>query len=86
MESGFIIGYEVYQGNPSDEAVLLSAVENHRDLFGSLPHAVATDRGFFSQKNKEQLTEIGVRMSAFLDGEKRVSSEPNTNGNPGFKT
>lgn len=59
-ESGFITGYEVYLGNPSDEALLLSAVENHRVLFGSLPHAVTTDRGFSSPKNEEQLTEMGV--------------------------
>jgi transposase, IS5 family len=59
-ESGFITGYEVYRGNPSDEELLLSAVENHRALFGSLPHAVAADRGFSSQKNEKQLTEMGV--------------------------
>lgn len=59
-ESGFITGYQVYHGNPSDEALLLSAVKNHRVLFGSLPHAVAKDRGFSSSKNEEQLTDMGV--------------------------
>lgn len=60
-ESGFITGYEVYQGNPSDEELLLSAVENHRALFGSLPHAVAADRGFASKENEDRLAKMGIR-------------------------
>jgi transposase, IS5 family len=42
-ESGFVTGYDVYEGNPSDEELLLPAVENHQTLFGEVPHAVATD-------------------------------------------
>ena len=54
-ESGFVTGYQVYTGNPSDEELLLPAVEQHVKTFGSAPHAVATDRGFGSRRNETTL-------------------------------
>lgn len=56
-ESGFVTGYEVYKGNPSDDDMLIPAVEHHREVFGSVPHAVATDRGFGSRRNERALQE-----------------------------
>ncbi|KXG77456.1 ISNCY family transposase [Thermotalea metallivorans] len=60
-ESGFVTGYEIYQGNPSDEELLIPAVENHQRLFQTVPNAVATDRGFSSKDNEKELSERGVR-------------------------
>lgn len=70
-ESGFVTGYEVYQGNPSDDELLIPAIEHHKRLFGQVPNAVATDRGFGSKANEKQLTEMGVKhVSAPLRGRK----------------
>ncbi|GMA60214.1 ISNCY family transposase [Alicyclobacillus fastidiosus] len=61
-ESGFVTGYAVYSGNPSDDEMLIPAVEHHQEIFGSAPHAVATDRGFGSRKNERVLQEeLGVK-------------------------
>lgn len=59
-ESGFVTGYAVYQGNPSDDELLVPAVEEHIRRFGKAPKAVATDRGFGSKKNETELTDRGV--------------------------
>lgn len=62
-ESGFVTGYEVYKGNPSDDELLVPAVEAHKKRFGKSPNAVATDRGFSSKKNESALTELGVKLA-----------------------
>ncbi|BCJ88614.1 hypothetical protein skT53_35990 [Effusibacillus dendaii] len=59
-ESGFVTGYAVYKGNPSDDELLVLAVEEHIRRFGKAPNAVATDRGFGSKKNETELTDCGV--------------------------
>lgn len=70
-ESGFVSGYQLYQGNPGDDSMLLSAVEQHKQKFGTVPNAVATDRGFGSKKNEEQLKDAGVkRISSPTRGKK----------------
>jgi IS5 family transposase len=69
-ENGFITGYELYKGNPSDE-MLVPAVEQHEERFGSVPNAVATDSGFGSKKNETKLQELGVaRISTPFRGKK----------------
>lgn len=52
-----VTGYAVYAGNPSDDDMLIPAVVHHQEIFGSVPHAVATDRGFGSHKNERTLQE-----------------------------
>ncbi|TVY11217.1 transposase, partial [Paenibacillus cremeus] len=70
-ESGFVTGYELYKGNPADDELLVTAVEQHKERFGSVPKAVATDRGFGSKKNETKLTELGVsRVSIPFKGKK----------------
>lgn len=70
-ESGFVTGYELYKGNPADDEMLVSAVEEHQRRFGSVPNAVATDRGFGSKKNETKLKEMGVgHVSLPLKGKK----------------
>ncbi len=60
-EEGIITYYDVYEGNPSDESLLVEAVLRHGDGVGSIPNEVAADRGFYSRENEETLTEIGVK-------------------------
>ncbi|TVX96129.1 ISNCY family transposase, partial [Paenibacillus cremeus] len=33
-ESGFVTGYELYKGNPADDELLVTAVEQHKERFG----------------------------------------------------
>jgi transposase, IS5 family len=70
-ENGFVTGYKVYKGNPADDDLLVSAVEQHQQRFGSVPRAVATDRGFGSKKNETTLQNLGVsRVSIPFKGKK----------------
>ena len=63
-ESGFVTGYAVYEGNPSDDELLVPAIEAHIKQFGKAPQAVATDRGFSSKKNETAITELGVKRAS----------------------
>ena len=55
-------GYAVYTGNPSDDDLLVPAVQHHQEVFGSAPHAVAADQGFSIRKNERVLQEeLGIQ-------------------------
>ncbi|HZG88298.1 ISNCY family transposase [Paenibacillus sp.] len=70
-ESGFVTGYELYAGNPSDDNLLEPAIEQHIARFGQAPHAVATDRGFASAANEKAAETLGVaRISMPTRGKK----------------
>jgi IS5 family transposase len=56
-----ISGYQVLDGNPSDDTLLVGAIESHIETFGRPPRAVATDRGFGSYDNEITLHEMGVK-------------------------
>lgn len=60
-ESGFVTGYAVYKGNPSDDELLVPAVQAHIKQFGKAPNAVAADRGFSRKKNEAAVVELGVK-------------------------
>jgi IS5 family transposase len=60
-ENGFVTGYELYKDNSPDCELLLPAVEAHKKRFGDVPHAVATDRGFYKKTNETTLKDAGVR-------------------------
>ena len=61
-EEGVITHYEVYEGNPSDELLLIDAIKRHRCNVGHIPKEVATDRGFYSEDNENALYySLGVK-------------------------
>lgn len=47
-----------------DAKLLVPAVEQHRKVFGRVPHVVASDRGFFSFDNVSDVAAMGVRCVA----------------------
>lgn len=47
-----------------DALLLVPSVEKHTQIFGRVPRVVATDRGFFSQKNVERVEALGVKCAA----------------------
>ncbi|MFB9279407.1 ISNCY family transposase [Cohnella cellulosilytica] len=70
-ESGFVTGYALYAGNPSDDDLFVPAVEQHIARFAKAPHAVATDRGFTSAANEKAAVALGVaRVSMPIRGKK----------------
>jgi IS5 family transposase len=45
---GLITDYQVLDGNPPDDPLLIPALERHCHWFGHLPRCSAGDRGFYS--------------------------------------
>ena len=60
-ENQIITHYEVFSERPSDQALLVPAVEEHRRRFGRVPAMVAGDAGFYSLKNEKALMAMGVK-------------------------
>lgn len=60
-ENQIITHYEVYAERPSDNHLLVPAVEAHRDAFGHVPDLVAADAGFYSRLNEETARAWGVK-------------------------
>jgi IS5 family transposase len=60
VENQIITHYEVFEERPSDQRLLVAAVENHKHKLGRIPRLVAADAGFYSSANEEAVQEIGV--------------------------
>ena len=60
-EEHVVTGYQVYEGNPSDDSLLTDAVDLHTKNVGRVPVNVATDRGFGTAKNEQTLTTLGIK-------------------------
>lgn len=72
VENQLITHYEVLEKRPADATLLIPALELHQEQFGSVPHALTADSGFFSAANEAAAEQMGV---------KRVSIP--ANGKPG---
>jgi hypothetical protein len=60
-QAGLIIDWKLFeQSAPADGGLLKSSLQRIQAAFGREPKAVATDRGFDSQKNQTELTERGI--------------------------
>jgi len=60
-ENGIITGYQVYEGNPTDDALIYDAVNHHEKVFHRVPHTISGDRGYYSQYNEDYLKSRGVK-------------------------
>ena len=68
-ENQIITHYEVYGERPSDQHLLLPAVEAHRRKLGRVPRWVAADAGFYSRANEEGAPALGVRYVSISESE-----------------
>jgi IS5 family transposase len=59
-ENQIITHYEVFDERPSDQRLLISAVEAHLRKLNRVPHLVAGDAGFYSLANEEAVSGMGV--------------------------
>jgi IS5 family transposase len=74
VEGGVVSHYEVQDGNPSDSAAFVPALEAHKKTFGRAPRMATADRGYFSAANVKTAQEGGVKRVA-LPGRGRLSQE-----------
>ena len=60
-ENQIVTHYEVFDKRPSDQHLLIPAVEAHRQKFGRVPRWAAADAGFYSRANEEIAQAMGVK-------------------------
>ena len=60
-ENQIVIAYEVYNQRPSDQDILMTAIETHQARLGRMPQLVAADAGFYSAKNEAAAKTKGVK-------------------------
>ena len=61
-ENQIITHYEVYDQRPSDNHLLLPALEAHQRKFGRVPRLIAADAGYYSHANEEGARARGVEQ------------------------
>jgi IS5 family transposase len=60
-ENQIIVDYEVYERRPRDTELLIPAIEVHEAKLGRVPHLVAADAAFYSDKNEAAAKAKGVK-------------------------
>jgi transposase, IS5 family len=60
-EKQIVTHYEVFEKRPSDQQLLIPAVETHRRKLGRVPAWAAADAGFYSRANEEAAQALGVK-------------------------
>jgi len=60
-ENQIITHYEVYEERPSDQHLLLPAVEVQQRKLGRTPRWLAADAGYYSRANEEGARTLGVK-------------------------
>jgi IS5 family transposase len=60
-ENQIVTHYEMFDKRPSDQHLLIPAVEAHRQKFGRVPRWAAADAGFYSRANEEIAQVMGVK-------------------------
>jgi IS5 family transposase len=83
---GLITQYQVLKGNPSDEQHVKPAIEQHRNIFGSVPEVFAADRGFDNTENQQHCIEAGVGCPSIPQcGGKKTAAREALEKTPAFK-
>ena len=72
---GFITDYQVLQGNPSDEDLLVEPLKRHTERVGKVPREVAVDRGMASEANDLALETLGVKHRSLPKTGKKDAAE-----------
>lgn len=59
-ENQIVTHYEVFDRRPSDQHLLVGAVETHQQKLGRVPRLLAADAGFYSRENEQAFQQLGV--------------------------
>ena len=86
-ENKIITRYQVFEGNPNDDTLLVPAVDAHIAMFGRAPKSVAADRGFASPKNESMLcAREGSPTSLFPARARSMTGDDTTSPCPGSRS
>jgi transposase, IS5 family len=82
---GVVLDYDVVMGNPSDNGLLTPALRRIKTLFGSVPKAVAADRGYGGAETDAELEQLGVNKVAIPRKGKPSAARKKAESAPGFR-
>jgi transposase, IS5 family len=74
-DHGFVTDYEVFSGNPGDTTVLVPAVQRHAERVGTVPKAIATDRGMARPTNEQALLKLGAERCSLPKTGRKTAAE-----------
>src|SRR5437899_988961 len=74
-ERGFVTDYEVAEGNPSDQGLLVPSVKRHIERVGKAPYGIAVDRGMVPPKADGIFEELGVKRRCLPKTGKKTDAE-----------
>ena len=84
-EAQIITSYEVYEKRPSDSALLVPAIEVHRQRLGRVPHLVAGDAGFYSAQGEKSAHAMGVKRVSVPNRSTKSQERRKLQKTPWFK-
>jgi IS5 family transposase len=84
-ENQIITHYEMYDKRPSDQHLLLPAVEAHQRKFGRAPRLIAADAGYYSHANEEGAHALGVKHVSIPNRSTRSEARRQLEKQPWFK-
>ena len=84
-ENQIITHYEVYEGRPADQRLLIPAIETHQRKLGRVPRLVAADAGYYSRANEDAATEMGVDYVSIPNRSTRSEARRKLEKRPWFK-
>jgi transposase, IS5 family len=84
-ENQIITHYDVFDKRPSDQRLLVGAVEAHRQKLGRAPRMVAADAGFYSRENEQAVQQMGVAYVSIPNRSTRSEERRKLQGRRWFK-
>lgn len=81
----FITDYRVFRKRPVEHQLLESALEGHRELFGTYPNAIAADKGYYESMSAIDELQRKVPVVSIAKKGKRTVEQTEREHDPLFR-
>jgi len=81
----FITDYTVFSKRPSEPALIDAALENHRELFGTYPSTLATDKGYYESMDAIDKLQEKVAVVSIAKKGRRTEEQTEREHDPLFR-
>jgi len=81
----FITDYTVFPKRPVEPALIDAALENHRELFGTYPSTLATDKGYYESMDALDDLEKKVAIVSIAKKGRRTAEQTEREHDPLFR-
>ena len=81
----FITGYEVFPKRPGEPALIDTALEDHKNLFGTYPSTLATDKGYYESMDAIDDLQEKVAVVSIAKKGRRTEEQTEREHDPLFR-